>query len=437
MKFSKRWILVGVILFCGWEMTAGADLPAEVAGPIPVEELRARRSALASRVDSGVILIEARGGEYDAVERDFYYLTGLETAGARLLMVVEGGEERSVLYLPPHSPNWERWNGPRAYPCPEIENLTGIGDLRLLKDFEDGFAGVLRQTEHLFYLPTENPRPELPSPDQRWIAQLKEVHPQLKQVDRVGAFLHPLRQRKGPDEVSRLRRAISITVSSMPRGFAVATPGRGEFEVEAAIEGSFRAYGAEGPGFASIVGAGPNSCVLHYQSNTAMLKQGDLLVIDVGASWGGYTADITRTIPVSGRYSARQKEIYEVVLRAQLAGIAAARPGATIGEIHRAANSVFQEEGLSQFALHGTCHHVGLDVHDVGSTRRRLEPGMVITVEPGLYLPEEEIGIRVEDMILLTESGNEVLSVTLPKSPAAIEAMIDSLRSEKATPEKL
>jgi len=426
-----------MILFCGWQVSAGVDLPAEVAGPVPAEELRARRSALARSIGSGVILIEARGDEYESVERDFYYLTGLETAGARLLMVAKNGEERSFLYLPPHSPNWERWNGPRAYPCPEVEVFTGIGDLRLLKAFNDDFAKVLQQTERLFYLPTENPRPQLPSPDQRWIAQLREDHPQLELVDRVGSFLHPLRQRKGPAEIARLRRAISITVSSMPRGFAVAIPGRGEFEVEAAIEGSFRSYGAEGPGFSSIVGAGPNSCVLHYQRNTAMLEEGDLLVIDVGASWGGYTADITRTIPVSGRYSPRQREIYEVVLRAQQAGIAAARPGATIREIHRAASSVFQEAGLLKFALHGTCHHVGLEVHDVGSTRRHLEPGMVITVEPGLYLPEEEIGIRVEDMILVTESGNEVLSAALPKTPAAIESMIGSLRSEDSEPEKL
>jgi Xaa-Pro aminopeptidase len=343
-----------------------------------------------------------------------------------LLHDVRGGVGESTRLLPAHSPEWERWNGPRAHPSAEARARTGIADIRALEALPELLEARVAAAARLLYLPTANPRAGQASPDERWEEALRARHPELDFAD-LRPLLHPLRQVKGPGEVERLRRAIAITGAALRDGFAIARPGRHEFEVEAAIEAAFRAHGGEGPGFDSIVGSGPNSCVLHHQRNDRRIEAGDLIVIDVGAAWGGYTADITRTIPVTGRFTPRQREIYEVVARAQRAGIAAARPGATLADVNRAARAVVAEAGLVSGFLHGTSHHVGLEVHDVGPDRP-LAPGMVITVEPGVYLVGEELGVRIEDMILITAHGREVLSTAIPKEAAALEVLIAELR---------
>lgn len=402
---------------------APAAVPREVAPSPPAMELVGRRAALSRAVGDGLVLIEARGGESERVERDFFYLSGLETAGAVLVIEVAGGIGTVCLYLPSRSSQWERWNGPRAYPGEEAARSTGIDDLRSLEQAAAEIDARIAAARRVYHLPTVNPRPELESPDEEWRRALRERHPGIEAVEDIRPFLHPLRQRKGEDELARLARAAAITGRALVEGFAVARPGRHEFEVEAAIEASFRAHGAEGPGFDSIVGSGPNSCVLHHQSNDRLIGPDELLILDVGASWGGYTADITRTIPVSGRFSARQREVYDVVARAQAAGIAAARPGATIADVDRAARRVAAEAGLGAHYLHGTSHHVGLEVHDVGP-HGTLLPGMVITVEPGLYLVDEGFGIRIEDMVRITETGAEKIPCGVTSEAEGIEALL-------------
>lgn len=436
-------MLVGITLFIHGlapSTAAAADPPrtiAAVPGAVPSDELRSRRSALAEGAKSGVILIEARGDEENAATREFFYTTGLDAAGSILLLVCEEGLATETLFLPARSTSWELWNGPRPFPGPEASKVTGIGEVLSLEVFPARFEEALANATALWHLPTAALRPEVESADSAWRKLLRARHPQLETIETVGQLLDPLRQVKGADEVTRLRRAIAITSEAFKAAFATARPGGTEFEIEAAIEGTFRRFGGEGPGFASIVGAGAHSCVLHYQQNQGPVASGDLVVIDVGASWGHYTADITRTIPASGRYTERQREIYQIVARAQEAGIRAARPGATIRDVHRAARAVFEAEGLERYFPHGTSHHVGLEVHDVGSTRRPLAEGMVITVEPGLYLADESLGIRIEDMVLITENGCVILTDAIPRTPDDLEEAIERARSEVGVDSRL
>src|SRR5262245_2332344 len=200
-------------------------------------------------------------------------------------------------------------------------------------------------------------------------------------------------------------------------------PGVMEYEVEAALEYEFRRSGAERPGFPSIVGSGPYSTILHYDKSERRMQAGDLVVVDVGAEYGGYSGDVTRTFPVSGKFSPRQREIYQIVLDAQKAAIAKIKPGVRINDVHEAAMNYIRSKGYEKNFIHGTSHHIGLEVHDVGDTFRPLEPNMVITVEPGIYIPEEQLGIRIEDDVLVTSTGARVLSV-FPKEIAAIEALV-------------
>ena len=200
-----------------------------------------------------------------------------------------------------------------------------------------------------------------------------------------------------------------------------------EYEVEAALEYQFRRAGSERPGFPSIVGSGPFSTVLHYDKSARRMEAGDVVVVDIGAEYGGYSADVTRTYPVSGKFSQRQREIYQIVLDAQRAALAQVKPGATIGEVHRAAMAYIQSKGYEKNFIHGTSHHIGLEVHDVGSTARALEPNMVITVEPGIYIPEEQLGIRIEDDVLVTPAGYRMLS-PFPREISEIEALMQKRR---------
>jgi Xaa-Pro aminopeptidase len=196
-----------------------------------------------------------------------------------------------------------------------------------------------------------------------------------------------------------------------------------EYEVEASLEYEFRRNGAERPGFPSIVGSGPFSTILHYDKSERRMQSGDLVVVDIGAEYGGYSGDVTRTYPVSGKFSPRQREIYQIVLDAQKAALAKVKPGARISDLHQAATAYIRSKGYEKYFIHGTSHHIGLEVHDVGDTSRPLEPNMVVTVEPGIYIPDEQIGVRIEDDVLVTPSGYRVLSA-FPKEVAEIEALV-------------
>jgi Xaa-Pro aminopeptidase len=241
-----------------------------------------------------------------------------------------------------------------------------------------------------------------------------------------------LRLVKDADELRRLQRAIDITVAAHEEVWRLAEPGMHEYEFEAAAEYVFRAHGAERVGFPSIVGSGPNTTVLHYDRNRRRTEPGDLVVVDIGAEFGYFSADITRTFPVSGTFTPRQRSLYELVLGAQQAALDRVRPGVTMAELNRVARDHIERasgelcgaESCNRYFIHGLSHWLGMDVHDVGEYGTVLAPGMVLTVEPGLYLPEESLGIRIEDDVLVTEDGYRLLSGALPRDPEAVERVM-------------
>ncbi|MEX2465522.1 MAG: aminopeptidase P family protein, partial [Gemmatimonadota bacterium] len=275
-------------------------------------------------------------------------------------------------------------------------------------------------------------------------AELTQGHPD---GTTLRAVLDELRTIKTEEELALLQKAIDITVDAHREVMSQVEPGWTEYELEALVEYTFKRSGAEYPAFPSIVGSGENSVILHYESNRRTTESGDVVVIDVGAEYRGYAADVTRTVPVSGRFTEEQRAVYDVVHRAQEAGIRATEAGAPYLAPHRAAEAVLAEgmaelglirdandlNGLRRFFMHATSHYLGLDVHDVGGGGP-LEPGTVITVEPGIYIPAAEdidprwwnIGVRIEDDILVTEEGPVNLSAGAPSSSSEVEALMDS-----------
>ena len=389
--------------------TAAGAQTGSPAGPVPVERLVARRAALLERLGEGVAVVPA--GKLRSIEgdypqdsdyresNDFFYLTGIEAPGARLVLVARtGGADSAILYLPESESGPAHWTGGSLVPGPEAARLTGIAEVRAL-----------------------------PSDSSRLVDRYRGL-PSIA-VQQVTAELASLRQIKDADEVRRLRRAVGITTEAFLDAMAAAKPGMYEYEVEATLEYGFRRRGAERVGFPSIVGSGPNGTILHYDENRRRMEEGELVVIDVGAEYGYYSADLTRTLPVSGRFTARQRRLYDLVLGAQQAAIDSVRPGTSLGTLNQIARTYLRTRssdlcggfGCDRYFIHGLSHWLGMDVHDPGSYSRRLEPGMVLTVEPGVYIPAESLGIRIEDVVLVTREGAEVLSSGLPRGAEAVE----------------
>ena len=383
------------------------------AGPVPVARLEARRLALLQRLGPGVAVIRSATqrsieGDYpqDSDYREannFFYLTGIEAPGAVLALVArESAPDRQILYLPVRDSMAERWTGRTLGTGPEATALTGVKDVRPVSRAaqEIGLLGVALASEDL------------------------------------DTAIAALRQVKDADEIGRLRRAAAITADALRQAMAEAEPGSWEYELEAVIEGRFRREGAERVGFPSIVGSGPNSTILHYDKNRRRTAAGELVVLDVGAEFGYYSADVTRTIPVSGRFTARQRQLYDLVLATQQAAIDSVRPGTDLvtlnliarGYMRSHSGSLCGQETCDRYWPHGLSHWLGMDVHDVGAFARPLVPGMVLTVEPGIYLPDESLGIRIEDDVLVTPTGHEVLSAGAPRQAAEVERAMLGLR---------
>jgi Xaa-Pro aminopeptidase len=263
--------------------------------------------------------------------------------------------------------------------------------------------------------------------------EFEKAHSGLR-VKSPGGLMGRLREIKSAHEVTAIRRAIDATAEGLLLAMRECRPGRFEYEVQAAVEYGMVRNGASYPAFPSIIGSGPNSLILHYEQNRRRMEQGDVLVMDVGAEVEGYAADVTRTIPVSGKFTPEQKKVYAVVLEAQQAVFAAAKPGAAWSELENAARKVITDRGFGRFWRHGVSHHLGIDVHDVGMMDT-VRAGMVITVEPGIYIPAADTtvaagyrgwGIRIEDDVLITAEGCKVLSSAVPREMGAIERLMNS-----------
>lgn len=414
-------------------------------GGVPPAVLARRRAALLERLQPGIVILRSadprstREHPQDSdfrQDNDFYYLTGLETTGSWLVMFKAGtGGGKATLYVPRPDPAEEMWTGRRAGSAEEVAALTGVETVRPASEFETevlgpmGLPSAFREFPHIYLSAAYGA-----NGSEDLVKRALESHHSVADLRRP---LAGLRLVKDSVEVARLRRAVDITAEAQKAAMRSARPGVYEYELEAIVEYRFRSRGAERVGFPTIVGSGPNSTVLHYDRNRRRTQEGDLVVIDAGAEFGYYTADITRTFPVSGEFTERQRAIYELVLATQRAVIEAVRPGATILELQVTArrylrqhsNGTCGEASCDRFFVHGVSHWLGMDVHDVGDYSTPLEPGMVLTVEPGIYLPEEAIGVRIEDDILVTADGHEVLSEGAPRTVEEIEALMSEART--------
>jgi Xaa-Pro aminopeptidase len=373
-------------------------------------------------------------------------------------MVLVPGREHGeyILFCRERNPEKEIWEGRRAG-LEGAREIYGADDAFPIDDIDEILPGLLENRDKVFYSMGRDP--DFDAHLMNWVNEVRAksrngVHAPGEFVT-LDHILHEMRLFKGPEEIRLMKRAAKISANAHRRAMQTCKPGMMEYEIEAELLYEFRKGGSPFPAYPPIVGGGANGCILHYTENSAELKAGDLLLIDAGAEIDGYAADVTRTFPVSGRYGGEQRAIYELVLAAQQAAIEQVRPGKhwndphenavrvltqglrDLGLLNGAVDGHIENGDYKRFYMHRTGHWLGMDVHDVGDyklddTWRLLEPGMVLTVEPGLYIaaaqdiPEgfRNIGVRIEDDVLVTRDGNEVLSRDAPKAVAEIEALM-------------
>src|SRR5258707_2792281 len=419
----------------------------------------ARRAALAAQVDAPIILWGFTGREevlqtyIFSQEYDFYYLTGLNEEGAGLMILPAKNNSTSdasseILFLPPKNPDEEKWNGVRKSPSdPDIVAVTGFSTVKPFSDLRSvvehlaksysAFYTILPYRQELGGFPHEKTVTD-------WLAL---VAPQAKLKD-IRAQIETERQIKSPGEIAFLQKAIDLSLDSHIAAMKMMRPGLFEYQVGAKMVEVHAMGGSESEGYAPIVGAGPNSTALHYDRLDRKIQDGDIVVLDVGAQYSGYSADITLTLPANGKFTPRQREIYDIVLGAQNAALAALKPGMDL--CRKGDKSVYtiaynyinfhgkdlQAKSLGQYFIHGLGHNIGLDVHDPGESCSPLQPNMVVTVEPGIYIPEENLGMRIEDDVLITESGYKLLSERLPRDPGEIEKIMAGASKQRARQEK-
>ena len=389
-------------------------------------------------------------------DSDLWYLTGFPEPEAVLVLVPGRAHGEALLFCRERDPEREGWDGPRAGPEGAVAQ-HGMDDAYPIADLDEILPGLLEGRSRVYYHFGRDAEFDL-----KLIGWLNRVRAQVRQGAQpphefleLGHLLDELRLFKSREELRLMQRAADISVAAHQAAMRAVRPGMREYELQAAIEYTFRMHDAV-PAYGSIVGAGANACVLHYVANDGPVRDGDLVLVDAGAEYRGYAADITRTFPANGTFTKPQRDLHEVVDQAQAAALAQARPGIPYEAGHNAAVEALTE-GLLRLGLlkgrlekniadgsykryyrHKTGHWLGLDVHDVGEYRidgesRLLEPGMVFTIEPGLYIPPDDtrvaakwrgIGIRTEDDVLVTKDGHKVLTGKLARSADEIEALM-------------
>ncbi len=438
----------------------GDDIEARTG--LPGAIFRRRRERVLRELGSGAMLLPAapiryRAGDSEVRYRpdsELYYLTGFTEPGAVLLLRGYADRDRSLLFVRPRDEVAELWSGPRLGPEGALE-LVGVDDARPVGGLRAALPELLEGADRVHFRLGVHPELEGGVVQALREARLRGTKTGTgpRAVVDPGEILDEMRLRKDPREIELLRDAARVSIQGFRAALARVGPGVGEWEVEAEMEAGFRRHGAMGPSFATIVGSGANTCVLHYIDNGRRMEGGELVLIDAGAEVRMYSGDITRTVPVSGRFTPEQRAIYEVVDSARREAIEAVAPGVRTSEIHERSTAAItrglRELGLLEGSMgslieakawerwfpHRTSHWLGLNTHDVGDYARKgqprpLEEGMVLTIEPGLYFPPGDehrfrgIGIRIEDDVLVTEGGAEVLTAALPTSAEEVEALV-------------
>ena len=443
--------------------------------PFDAETHRRRRERFLQETGGGVAifcalpeLVKSRDTEIRyRPDSDLFYLTGFTEPGTVAVLTPHDEEHGFTLFVRPRNPEREVWDGPRAGPEGARERF-GATAAYPIAELDERLKGLLEPADAIFY--TLGSDAAMDRRVTELLRGFRRTRPRSGKgpadVRDPSIILDRMRTIKEPGELDQIRASAAIAARAHAAAMRMARPGIGEWELEARVESTFRASGpTAGTAFPTIVGSGTNATVLHYVDNARRTEDGDLVLIDAGAALGLYCSDITRTFPVSGRFTPAQREVYEVVLAAEEAAIAAIKPGAPFTDIHEAArrvlvqgmidfglvtgtvDEVIEAKAHQRFFMHQTSHFLGLDVHDVGAYATAdgspvpLEPGMVLTVEPGLYIPAADdvperfrgIGIRIEDDIIVTPDGHEVITRAVPVNPDEVEALVGTEQAHTET----
>ena len=416
----------------------------------PGADYRARREALANRAGGPVVVLaplEATDAVYQFRQEDnFYYLSGITVPGAGVLIAPSVPAQNhtpahpytEILFLPPRNLRLEKFTGPQmGADDPNAPGITGFERVEEMSQLPGEVAKLLANRGPVVY--TELPSRENRTASEDLLGFLRHSNALIVFQD-ITPMLSSLRTTKDAGEIALTQKAVDASVAAHLRAMKAAKPEVREYEISALMEYEWGRRGCERPSYTPIVGSGHNSTVLHYSENTNTMKAGDVVVIDAAAEYSMYAADITRTLPISGHFTARQKEIYDIVLGAQEAAMAAFQSGKSTlvrngdNSLDKVARDYIRTHGkdlrgqpLDQYFIHGLGHYLGLNVHDPGDYKVPLGPGMIFTIEPGIYIPEENIGVRIEDDFLVGADGKLIkLSAALPSKAEDVEKAMEA-----------
>ncbi len=423
--------------------------------PISSEFFTANRKRFSKKLKSNSVAIFNSNDEYHRngdqnfsfrQNSDLFYLSGIEQEQSILIIAPDHPEPklREVLFLLEADEQMETWFGHKLT-VKEAQKISGIKNVMIMPRLELTLNEIILASENVYFNFNEYVKysTEVPSRDRRFADEIKTKFPS-HHFERSAPLLAKLRTIKSDVEIALIQKAIEITEKAFRRVLKKTRVGKKEFEIQAEIEYEFTTSGANGHAYAPIIATGINACTLHYIENDKVCKDGDLLLMDFGAEYANYAADLTRTIPINGKFTKRQREVYEAVLRVQKNAIKMLVVGNTVDKLNKAVNGLMKKELLTlglmtqedfddpikansvlfKYFMHGTSHYLGLDVHDVGSKYEEIEAGMVFTCEPALYIKEERIGIRLENDILITEDGPVDLMKNIPIDPDEIEDLM-------------
>lgn len=468
MNITRRIVLCLILIL----LMLSQGIPAALAGDFydepgvrllnqPISEYKARREKLLREIKDGVIVILGNVEEDAGIEARYRqnnwmaYLTGVRTPDAAVLLVPQGlpslNGAREIVFIPPRNLMMERWTGVQLGPGEEAAKSFGVD--RVLPYRDDDFWAKLKEAANLpafkdgqgassmklYTVAPPDPRNGLVR-EFKFVEKARQELPGVEIVTgarSIGRIVGEMRKFKSPAEIALLQKAIDITGEAQRDISFGLRPGMFEYEVQAILESAFMRNGAERPGFPSIVGSGIYSTILHYSENRKKIEPGDLVVCDIGAEYSLYTADITRTYPANGRFTPRQREIYQLVLDAQTAAAAHYKPGMGSDDLHefvvdflsksplRARDVDGKDYSMDHFFIHRLGHYLGMDVHDTGDYTQPMRPGEVFTIEPGIYIQTEKLGVRIEDDYMIIPDGSMLkLSAKIPSAPDEIERIM-------------
>ena len=398
------------------------------AATVDQDVFKERRQALMEKLDGKVAVLYGAEGQHGGVVEElfiqdpsFYYLTGISEPGAALILAPAEKKYKEILYLQPRDPDVENWNGRRAPLGDALEETTGFPEVRRIGRLGSDLTNMMQRSRKAAFL---GPIVSATSPRPQALVNLQDGQSRVPgtSLENMADVIPEMRRIKNAYEIERIQKAVDVTGKGLVAAMQSVRPGLQEFQLQSIVDHTYEMEGAQFLGFSTILAWGPNTTVLHYTKNDQVIQDSGLVLIDTGAAWEHYSADVTRTIPVTGKFSDRERELYELVLKAADAAIKQVRVGAdNHNDVHMTAKKILDEAGYGEYFIHGTGHFLGLEVHDAGNYELPLKAGVVVTVEPGIYIPEEGIGIRIEDVVLVTEDGPVVLSRHIPRTVEEIE----------------